>query len=115
MGKAVGVREVRAVLFVVIVACLLGALVACSPDAECTGDEVEVRFNTQVTYGDLKVGAGNRDGDTATLWIFYRGRSDLDRTVEVRAGDWLEVGTYRICVVRVTRESVRLQIGDGDR
>lgn len=90
-------------------------------------DEAITQFiadTTQAQFGDtLRVGAGNiwedsyetadgttTSGLTAGLWLFVRGRPELDRHERVHAGQVLAIDGHTLSVLAVEAEGVSLRV-----
>ena len=82
-----------------------------------------IATNTQVTQGELRIGAGNvwdaeydvegggrTSGPTAGLWFYFRDRPSEDRHVRVHPGQKLDVAGHRFEVQSVQRDLVRLAV-----
>ena len=100
--------------------------VSVKPEAGAVWDVLTVAASTQGESGDLRIGLGSvtrggytdgngarRRGLVAGLWIFVRGDSSTNRTVEVHAGQRLKVGRRTLYVEEIRggrRGSVRVLV-----
>ncbi len=77
----------------------------------------QIYSNTQITYDDLKVGAGNfrkenfvtaagetKNDITAGLWIFHRTDNRLNKTIQVHTTEELIVGNYKLNVLKIATD-----------
>ena len=96
------------------------------PEAGAVWDVLTVAASTQGESGDLRIGLGSvtrggytdgngarRRGLVAGLWIFVRGDSSKNRTVELHAGQRLKVGRRTLYVEEIRggrRGSVRVLV-----
>lgn len=83
-------------------------------DAGAAGPVVEVQQSTQAQVGDLRIGLGyvrkaqytdasgaTRRGLVAGLWIFFRGDTSKDKTVDAYPGQRILVGSYALYVEEI--------------
>jgi hypothetical protein len=91
--------------------------------ATATAEVTTLASNTQATFDDVRVGAGNfrdeeytdesgakRRGRTGGLWIYVRGDASQDRKLRAHPGASFTAGQQRFEVVAVEAETVSLSV-----